>query len=45
MGSYIDTIVVGAGQAGFSVSWHLKQAGREHLVLDRGQIGDTWRDR
>ena len=45
MGAYIDTIVVGGGQAGLSVSWHLKQVGREHLVLDRGQIGDTWRRR
>ena len=41
----IDTIVVGGGQAGLSVSWHLKHVGREHLVLDRGKIGDTWRRR
>ena len=41
----VDTIVVGGGQAGLSASWHLKQAGRDHVVLDRGQIGDTWRNR
>jgi putative flavoprotein involved in K+ transport len=41
----MDTIVIGGGQAGLSVSWHLKQVGREHLVLDRGKIGDTWRQR
>ena len=40
-----DTIVVGGGQAGLSTSWHLKQAGKEHIVIDRGQIGDTWRNR
>ncbi len=45
MGQHIDTIVVGGRQAGLSVSWHLKRQGREHLVLDRGQIGDTWRRR
>ncbi|MFB3151083.1 MAG: FAD-dependent oxidoreductase, partial [Alphaproteobacteria bacterium] len=45
MSEYIDTIVVGGGQAGLSVSCHLKQVGREHLVLDRGKIGDTWRQR
>ncbi len=45
MDSVIDTIVVGGGQAGLSVSWHLKQAGREHLVLDRGGVADTWRNR
>ena len=43
MYTLIDTVVVGGGQAGLSVSWHLKQAGHDHVVLDRGQIGDTWR--
>jgi putative flavoprotein involved in K+ transport len=45
MTEHFDTIVVGGGQAGLSVSWHLKRAGREHVVLDRGRIGDTWRRR
>lgn len=42
---YLDTVVVGGGQAGLSVSWHLKNKGRKHAVLDRGKIGDTWRKR
>jgi putative flavoprotein involved in K+ transport len=45
MNSVVDTIVIGGGQAGLSVSWYLKQTGREHMVLDRGQVGDTWRNR
>jgi putative flavoprotein involved in K+ transport len=45
MTEQFDTIVVGGGQAGLSASWHLKRAGREHVVLDQGQIGDTWRRR
>jgi putative flavoprotein involved in K+ transport len=45
MGQHFETIVVGGGQAGLSVSWYLKQKGREHVVLDRGKIGDTWRRR
>jgi putative flavoprotein involved in K+ transport len=45
MGKHVDTLVVGGGQAGLSVSWHLKRMGREHAVLDRGKIGDTWRQR
>jgi putative flavoprotein involved in K+ transport len=45
METAMDTIVVGGGQAGLSVSWHLKQVGREHVVIDRGRIGDTWRNR
>ncbi len=45
MPDVVNTIVVGGGQAGLSVSWHLAQAGREHVILDRGLIGDTWRNR
>jgi len=45
MSHYVETIVVGGGQAGLSASWYLKRSGREHLVLDRGKIGDTWRRR
>ena len=45
MTQQIDTAVIGGGQAGLSASWYLKKAGREHLVLDRGKPGDTWRHR
>lgn len=38
----VDILIVGAGQGGLSVSWHLRQAGREHLVVDRGGIGHAW---
>ncbi|OHV37062.1 hypothetical protein BCD49_17835 [Pseudofrankia sp. EUN1h] len=41
----IDTVVIGAGQAGLAVSRCLTSAGREHLVLDRGAVGQRWRDR
>lgn len=36
-------IVVGAGQAGLATSYHLRQRGIEHVVLERGRIGETWR--
>jgi putative flavoprotein involved in K+ transport len=39
----IDTVVVGAGHAGLAVSRLLTQAGRDHVVLDRGRIGERWR--
>jgi len=39
----IDTVVIGAGQAGLSASYHLTQRGREHVVLERGDVGETWR--
>jgi putative flavoprotein involved in K+ transport len=43
MPEQLDTIVIGAGQAGLSASYHLTQRGREHLVLERGRVADTWR--
>ncbi|MCU0477783.1 MAG: NAD(P)/FAD-dependent oxidoreductase [Chloroflexi bacterium] len=39
----LETIVVGAGQAGLAASWHLARRGMEHVVLEREGIGDTWR--
>jgi putative flavoprotein involved in K+ transport len=43
MSKRVDTIVIGAGQAGLSTSHLLTRAGREHLVIERGLIGETWR--
>ena len=39
----VDTIVIGAGQAGLAASYFLTQHGREHIVLERGAVGETWR--
>lgn len=42
----IDTAVVGAGQAGLTMSWFLRQAGRDHVLLDRrSRLGGGWLDR
>jgi putative flavoprotein involved in K+ transport len=42
----VETVVVGAGQAGLIMSWHLQRAGREHVVLDRREtLGGGWQDR
>lgn len=43
MAERVETVVVGGGQAGLSVSHHLTLAGREHVVLERGEIADNWR--
>ncbi|MEO7016673.1 MAG: FAD-dependent oxidoreductase [Leifsonia sp.] len=41
-----DAIVIGGGQAGLSVSYHLAKRGVEHVVLDASpRIGDAWRNR
>jgi cation diffusion facilitator CzcD-associated flavoprotein CzcO len=41
----VDVAVVGGGQAGLAVSHELTKADIEHLVLERGRIGQSWRDR
>ena len=40
-----DVLVVGAGQAGLALSHELTARGVEHLVLERGRVGQSWRDR
>lgn len=40
------TIVIGAGQAGLSVGYHLARRGLSFVILDaRARVGDVWRDR
>jgi len=42
----VDTVVIGGGQAGLAMSWNLRQAGREHIVLERrNRLGGGWQDR
>jgi putative flavoprotein involved in K+ transport len=38
-----DTIVIGAGQAGLALSKCLTDAGRDHVVLERGRLAERWR--
>jgi len=40
-----DVAIVGGGQAGLATSHELSRAGIEHVVLERGRIGQAWRDR
>jgi len=39
----LDTVVVGAGHAGLAVSRLLTESGHDHVVLDRGRVGERWR--
>ncbi|MGW0356317.1 MSMEG_0569 family flavin-dependent oxidoreductase [Nocardia nova] len=39
-----EVVVIGAGQAGLSISWHLTGRGIDHLVLERDTIAHEWRD-
>ncbi|WP_284945142.1 flavin-containing monooxygenase [Acidisoma cladoniae] len=39
----IDTLVVGAGQAGVALSEHLTRSGVSHIVLEKDRIAERWR--
>lgn len=41
-----DVIVIGGGQAGLSVGYHLKKQGLDFVILDASaRVGDAWRKR
>jgi putative flavoprotein involved in K+ transport len=42
-GTGIDCVVVGAGPAGLAASAALTAHQVEHVVLERGRVGETWR--
>jgi putative flavoprotein involved in K+ transport len=44
-GEKSPVIVIGAGPAGLAASYELQQAGVDHVVLERGRVGQSWRDR
>ena len=42
----IESVVIGAGHAGLIISRSLREAGREHIVLERrSTLGGGWQDR
>ncbi|MDD3763727.1 MAG: MSMEG_0569 family flavin-dependent oxidoreductase [Nevskiales bacterium] len=40
----VAVAIVGGGQAGLAMSWHLQQAGIEHVVFERKRCFSEWRD-
>src|SRR5215208_6209733 len=41
----VGTVVIGAGQAGLANSYELTRRELDHVVLERGRIGEAWRGR
>ena len=39
----VKVIIIGAGHSGLSASYFLTKSGIDHIVFERGQIGETWR--
>jgi putative flavoprotein involved in K+ transport len=41
---HVETLIIGAGQAGLATGYHLKRRGRTFVIVDGNQrIGDNWR--
>ena len=45
MNEMCDVVIIGAGQAGLSMSHELSRMNRDHIILERGRTGQTWRGR
>jgi putative flavoprotein involved in K+ transport len=44
--TYVETIVIGGGQAGLCTGYYLKKQGASFLILDANEcVGDAWRNR
>ena len=42
----VETVIIGAGQAGLSTGYHLGKLGRSFVILEsNSRVGDTWRKR
>jgi len=42
----VSVLVIGAGQSGLSVGYHLKKLGVDFLIIDaNARVGDSWRQR
>ena len=42
----VDTVVIGGGQAGLAIGYHLRKQGRRFVILDgEARVGDPWRKR
>ncbi len=39
---FYKVILIGAGSAGLATSYYLTQHGVDHVIFERGQIGNTW---
>ena len=40
---HVETVIIGGGHAGLTMSYSLSRLGREHVILERGRVGERWR--
>jgi putative flavoprotein involved in K+ transport len=41
--SHVGVVIIGGGQAGLAMSYHLRQSGIYHVILEKNQIAHSWR--
>src|SRR6185369_8606213 len=39
----VSTVIIGAGHAGLAMSYRLTERSIDHVVLERGEVGNSWR--
>lgn len=39
---HIETVIIGGGHAGLTMSYYLSQLGLEHFILERGRVAERW---
>lgn len=44
MNERIDTVIVGGGQAGLAMSYHMRRLAREHVILEQARVAERWRN-
>ena len=42
MNEKIDTVIIGGGHAGLTMSYFLSQRGLDHVIIERGRVGERW---
>lgn len=40
---YVTTVIIGAGQSGLAMSRHLADRSIDHVLIERGEVGNAWR--
>lgn len=41
---YVTTVIIGAGQAGLAMSKHLADRSIDHVLIERGEVANSWRN-
>ena len=42
MNEQIETVIIGGGHTGLTMSYYLSQLRREHVIIERGRIAERW---